>query len=75
MIGLGVLGFGSAGRALRWLLVIMLVAVLVFALFGRCFTGLDPLATVARPWTPPNNNHPLGTDVLGRDVLARLYWG
>ncbi|WP_208630595.1 ATP-binding cassette domain-containing protein [Amycolatopsis kentuckyensis] len=27
------------------------------------------------PWTPPGAGHPLGTDVLGRDVLARTLAG
>ncbi|MGA9870212.1 MAG: ABC transporter permease subunit [Rhodococcus sp. (in: high G+C Gram-positive bacteria)] len=54
---------------------VALVAVLGIALFGRYLTDLDPLATVARPWTPPNDLFPLGTDGLGRDVMARILWG
>lgn len=63
------------GGPRRWLTVLVLTAALVFALFGRYLTDLDPLETVARPWTSPNDNHPLGTDALGRDVLARIFWG
>ncbi|MEU5265364.1 ATP-binding cassette domain-containing protein [Amycolatopsis sp. NPDC021455] len=32
-------------------------------------------AVVGLPWTPPGAGHPLGTDVLGRDVLARTLAG
>ena len=38
--------------------------------------GLDPAATdLARRFQPPSGAHPLGTDELGRDVLARLLFG
>ncbi|ORI16274.1 ABC transporter permease [Rhodococcus sp. 1168] len=66
---------GSSRWLLRRLAMLVLAAVLVFALFGRYLTDLDPLETVASPWTSPNGDHPLGTDALGRDVLSRIYWG
>lgn len=66
---------GSSGRSARSLIGALLVAVLVFALFGRYLTDLDPLAPVAPPWTPPNEDQLLGTDALGRDVLSRVFWG
>lgn len=59
----------------RWLVAVALVAVLGVALFGRYLTDLDPLATVAAPWTPPDARLVLGTDGLGRDVAARILWG
>lgn len=66
---------GRSGRSARSLIAVSLAAVLAFALFGRYLTDLDPLATVARPWTPPNADQLLGTDALGRDVLSRIFWG
>ncbi|MCK7660129.1 ABC transporter permease [Corynebacterium antarcticum] len=35
----------------------------------------DPAEPVARPFTAPGPGHPLGTDRVGRDVLARLCMG
>lgn len=48
-----------------------------------CFTAIvvpyliafSPTMPVARPWTPPNAKHWLGTDGVGRDVFTRLLYG
>lgn len=66
---------GSARSRYRWLVALALVAVLGVALFGRYLTDLDPLAIVDAPWTPPGERFVLGTDGLGRDVVARVLWG
>ena len=57
--------------------VLLLVAILAPALTQ--WIGHDPYEQVApktvRPPTPPDRNHLLGTDALGRDQLSRLIHG
>ena len=53
------------------------VALLIFfALFAPFVVPYDPfeLQTEIR-LTPPNREHPLGTDELGRDLLSRILYG
>ena len=52
----------------RWLV----PAVLLFVLAGAWFLSPDPLALSSARLAPPGPSHLLGTDPLGRDVLARL---
>ena len=48
-------------------------SIALFALFGPWLIGVDPaMQTLADSLLPPSAQHPLGTDVLGRSVLARL---
>ncbi|PWW66803.1 ABC transporter permease [Actinokineospora spheciospongiae] len=57
-------------RALGW---VLLVVPLLVALGGPLVAGsVDP---VGAPSAPPRAGHPLGTDVLGRDVLAVVLSG
>ena len=52
---------------------LLLAAVAVFSLFGPWLIGIDPrVQTLADSLSPPGAAHWLGTDVLGRSVLARL---
>lgn len=51
----------------------ILASVAVFSLFGPPVIGIDPARqTLADTLLPPGAAHWLGTDVLGRSVLARL---
>ena len=52
----------------------ILVTVLAFAIFGAGF-HLDPHATSSAQFTTPSVAHPFGTDVNGRDSLARVAEG
>jgi peptide/nickel transport system permease protein len=61
---------------------ILVAAVLTAALLGpelASLVGSDPYIQVAprglTPPTPPDRDHLLGTDAMGRDQLARLLWG
>lgn len=55
---------------------LLILAVVVLAsLAGPAWYGVDPFELVAAPFTPPGEDAPLGTDYLGRDVLAGLLVG
>lgn len=80
---------GDAGRVLRNVALILglagVIALGAVALFGPQLSAGDPQAqrlvvfypdgTFKVPPTPPDAYHPLGTDPLGRDQLARVLWG
>jgi peptide/nickel transport system permease protein len=53
---------------------VLLILILV-TLLGPHFYGIDPLDLVSAPFTPPGEDAWLGTDYLGRDVLAGLIYG
>ncbi|MFN3407324.1 MAG: ABC transporter permease [Caldimicrobium sp.] len=56
------------------LLIILLLV--FFALFGSYITPYDPFeVNVESILQPPNLTHPLGTDLLGRDLLSRIIYG
>ena len=52
-----------------------LVLVLVMAVLADVIAPTDPFAIVGQPFLPPGTEFPLGTDSLGRDVLAGLIHG
>lgn len=55
---------------------VVLVAIGAAALLAPWLTDRDPLDTdFLRRFEPPSREHPLGTDQLGRDLLARLLYG
>ncbi|NPA58951.1 MAG: ABC transporter permease [Epsilonproteobacteria bacterium] len=54
----------------------LLVSVFIFCFFGSYFYMVDPYTLDASSiLTPPSLEHLLGTDRLGRDILARLIEG
>ena len=54
---------------------LIIVAVLVFSLAGILVTPWNPLESRGDILQPPSSNHLLGTDDLGRDILALLSRG
>ncbi len=71
------LGAGGIGRIIATGASAVLLAVLaVAALAPTLLTGVDPSGTdYTSILQPPSVAHPLGTDQLGRDLLARLVFG
>jgi peptide/nickel transport system permease protein len=53
---------------------VIVVAVLTLDVYAHV-GGLDPLATTYQYLSPPNLAHVMGTDQLGRDLLARVSIG
>lgn len=53
----------------------MLVAMVLFALFGPLLAPHSPTALVGRPFQPPGMGLLFGTDQVGRDVWSRVLHG
>jgi peptide/nickel transport system permease protein len=61
------------GLVLAW---VVMGTVLAWALVPHLFTAQNPLVGIAgNQLQPPSAAHPLGTDGLGRDLLARVIYG
>jgi ABC-type dipeptide/oligopeptide/nickel transport system permease subunit len=55
---------------------VVVVAALCMAVFAPLVSPYDPLKQdLANLLAPPSSTHLLGTDNVGRDVLARVIWG
>jgi peptide/nickel transport system permease protein len=55
---------------------IILGALIGMAALAGWITPIDPIAQdLTAPFFSPNKFHPMGTDALGRDVLARVLYG
>ncbi|WP_176440875.1 ABC transporter permease [Oceanicola sp. 22II-s10i] len=59
-----------------WIPLVWLIIVAIAAI-GAPFWGLPPADEIDWVYlqSPPVEGHPLGTDVLGRDLLSRIIWG
>ena len=57
--------------------ILILILVILFTFAGPFFYPVDPFEIVWAPLTPPGaaEQAPLGTDYLGRDILAGLIHG
>jgi peptide/nickel transport system permease protein len=53
----------------------ILLAFVLFILFGPLFIRYDPQATVGPYNSPPSMQHIFGTDYLGRDIASEVIWG
>jgi peptide/nickel transport system permease protein len=54
---------------------LVLLMLILVTLFGPSLYGIDPLDIAGMPFTPPGADAWLGTDYLGRDILAGLIHG
>ncbi|MFT4306418.1 MAG: ABC transporter permease subunit [Microbacterium sp.] len=67
---------GAMGRDWRAVLgAVLALVVAALALVGPLLATGDPDAFAGSPYQSPSGGLPLGTDVLGRDVLTRLLLG
>jgi len=53
----------------------VLIVIVIVALAAPILSPVDPWAMVGRPLQPPGSEFILGTDMLGRDVLAGIVHG
>ena len=54
---------------------VLTLALVAVAVLAGVIAPVDPFATVGPPLSPPSGAHALGTDDLGRDVLAGVVHG
>ncbi|MFN3505639.1 MAG: ABC transporter permease [Caldimicrobium sp.] len=65
--------FSTKTTLISFLIILLLV---FLALFGSYITPYDPFKIdVENILQPPSLSHPLGTDLLGRDLLSRIIYG
>src|SRR5438094_618326 len=53
----------------------IIVMLVLTALLADVLAPYNPTATGGEPMSPPTWQHPLGTDMLGRDMLSRVIHG
>jgi len=54
---------------------LILLVVLFIGIIGPAIYKVSPTRTVGGRYAPPGGKYPLGTDALGRDILAQLLHG
>jgi peptide/nickel transport system ATP-binding protein/peptide/nickel transport system permease protein len=70
-------------RRFRFNITQLTAAIGIFLVLGLVLTGIfadqlspyDPTERVARPFSPPTVQHPLGTNDIGQDILSELIHG
>ncbi len=62
-------------HALGWVGAALLLTVLAMAFLAPILSGHDPQVTSGRPFEAPGAGHLLGTDDIGRDIAAQLFYG
>lgn len=58
-----------------WIGVVVLLAFAVVVVAAPLLTPHAPTARVGLPYLPPSPMHPLGTDDVGKDLMANLLYG
>jgi peptide/nickel transport system permease protein len=74
----GAIARALAGAVRSWrgrIGLLLAVVVLALAFIGPFVAPHSATAFVAAPFTPPGPGYPLGSDLLGQDVLSRLLLG
>lgn len=54
---------------------VIVLSLLVVALLAPLLAPYDPRLPVGPSLTSPSGDHPLGTNILGQDILSRVIWG
>jgi len=67
--------FGSSTGIITFIGLIILLFYVFLAVFSPYLAPYDPTKSVGLSLSPPDHEHPLGTDNLGRDVLSRVIYG
>lgn len=65
----------GSGRGLILSGLVIIVAIVATSLLAPFITSASPTSAIYLPNLPPSAQHPLGTDIGGRDVLARVVYG
>ena len=55
--------------------VLMIGGLILMAIFAPQLSPYDPKERVGRPFEPPSDEHPLGTNDIGQDLLSELIYG
>ena len=62
-------------QALGWAGAVLLLGVASMAILAPLLAGHDPQVVTGLPFERPSSGHLLGTDDIGRDIAAQLFYG
>ena len=65
----------GSGRAMILVGLVIVLTVIAMSVLAPFLSGMSPTQAIYTPNLPPSSQHLLGTDIGGRDVLARILWG